>query len=116
MTYEWPFVRKTFLWGLAMTVVGVFLVIAIGWDEATLLWLGIGSLFLVCSIMLALGYVILARHGTSHLPEDWETLSFEEKQEFARKRLREQKSRSSRAALWVMQMNDPQRQKVKGFL
>ncbi len=111
MKYDWPLVRKAFFMGLPMTVVGVFLVIYSGWDEATILLLGIGSLFLVCALVLALASLLIARHGPSHLPEDWDTLSFEEQHEFARQRLREKKSWSSRAALWVMRMNDAQRQK-----
>lgn len=118
MEQDWRFVGKTFCLGLALTGVGILLVIYLGWDEASLAWLAFGSLLLLCAIALALAYFLFARYGTPHVPEGWHSLSFEERQDLARKQLLERNSWSSKLALWVMKKSDAQWQQVRerGFL
>lgn len=116
MKYDWSLVRKTFFMGLLMTVAGIILVISSGWDEVTLICLGIGPFILFCSLAVTLFYVWMARVGASRLPEDWDNLSPEAKHDFARKRLIEKNSRSSKAMLWMMRVNDVQRRKVEEYL
>ena len=113
MKYDWPFVRKALFFGLLLTGVDVFLVVSGLWREGGELWLVmlIGPVFLVCSCLLTFAYVLIARHRTSYLPEDWDELSFEEKHDFAEKRAVEEHKRLS---LWLLRLNDSQRHPIKG--
>lgn len=113
MKYEWAFVRKGLFFGLLLTGLDVFMVVSGLWREGGELWLVmlIGPIFLVSSCLLTFAYVLIAHHGTSYLPENWEELSFEEKHDFAEKRAREEHKRLS---LWILRLNDPQRHHIKG--
>ena len=86
MKSNWPVVRKTFVIGLLLTGGGIVLLVYTGWNEATILCLGLGPFFLVCSLVLALFYVWMARVGPSRLPEGWENLSPEAKHDVAEER------------------------------
>lgn len=110
MQHNWPLVRKTFVLGFLMTATGVGLVVFIGWNEATILYVGLGSFFLFCSLVLAFFYVWMARVGASRLPKDWENHSPEAKHDFAEVRPGE---KNKRFTLWLMQLNETQRRKAE---
>lgn len=111
MKYHWSLIHRGFFVGLLLTGGGIFLTFYIGWDEATFMYLGLGSFFLLCSVVLAFAYLLLARRGTSHLPEGWDELSLEEKHDFAERRAIEQ---NKRLTLWLLRWNDSRRHRVKG--
>ena len=104
MKYNWPLVRKTFVVGLLLTGLDVFLVVSRLWLEGGELWLlmVIGPFLLVSSCLLAFAYLLLAHHSTSHLPEDWDQLSLEAKRAFAEERLEE---KGNRFVLWLMRFD-----------
>ena len=110
MKYDWLLVRNAFLSGLLMTASGVFLVIYTGWNEATIICLGLGPLFLFSSLMLAFFYRWMARVGALRLPEDWDKLSPEAKCDLTEKQAIEN---NKRFALGLMRLNDAQRRNAK---
>ena len=113
MKYDWPLVRKILFVGFLLTGLDVFLVVSGLWREGGELWLVIviGPFLLVCSCLMIFAYLLIARHGTSYLPEDWDELSFEEKHDFAEKRAIEQ---HKRLTLWLLRLNNSQWHHVKG--
>lgn len=116
MKYDWSSIRNGFLMGLLLTGIGIFSVRYIGWNEATLICLVVGPLFLVCCLVLALFYGWMARVGTSRLPEGWDQLSPEAQYDLAIKRVREESSKGNMGAkvsLWLMRLNDAQRHHVE---
>jgi hypothetical protein len=106
MKSNWPVVRKSFVIGLLLTGGGIFLLVYTGWNEATILYLGLGPFFLVCSLVLALFYVWMARVGYSRLPVSWENLSPEAKHDVAEKRAMEH---NKGFTLRLLRLNDAHR-------
>lgn len=95
MIYNWSTLRRAFFIGLPLTVLGVFLELYIGWNEATILCLVIGPFLLLCALVLAWFYRWMAHTGASRLPQDWEHFSPEAKRDFISKRLREKRSKDN---------------------
>lgn len=113
MTYDRSSVRKAFFIGLILTGLGVFLKMYAGWNEGTIICLVVGPFLLLCSLVIALFYVWMARVGASRLPEDWENFSPEAKRNFARKRLMEKNSKGSLITHQLMRLNKAQRHSTK---
>ena len=82
MKYDWSLIRKPFFIGLLLTGAGIFIVIYIGWNEATFICLLVGPFLLFCCLVLALftGWMArftgwMARSDASRLPEGCDNLS-----------------------------------------
>ncbi|HEX6553040.1 MAG TPA: hypothetical protein VF026_09790 [Ktedonobacteraceae bacterium] len=106
MKSNWPVVRKALVMGLLLTGGGIALLVYTGWNEATILCLGLGPFLLVCSLALTLFYVRMAHVDPSRFPERWETLSSEAKREEAEKRAMEYRKGLT---LRLLRMTDAQR-------
>src|SRR5215469_4199402 len=100
-------------WGLLLTAVDVFLVVSRWWTDFLEIWF----LFVLGPLLLLaapLGLITL-RLSPSHLPEEWEHWSHEEKQDFGIKRAIEasfQGNMGAKLNLWMMRLNPTYKQRI----
>ena len=109
MQYDQAFDFKTFFTGLLWASGGVFGVIYIGWNTVTISCLLIGFAFLIVPFVLFFSSRWAARNVIPRLPEDWDTLSPEERHDRAMKRAIEASNEGNIAAkvvLWLMRLSD----------
>jgi len=109
MRYDQAFKFKTFFSGLLWASGGVFVVIYIGWNTVTISCLLIGFLLLIGPFVLFFSSRWTARNVIPRLPEDWDTLSPEERHDRAINRAIEASNEGNIAAkvvLWFMRLAD----------